>query len=269
LGNLPEAQQKTSADGKKWMMIFIITILMVTLGPSFPFLSAILPWSATHVVDLARRPIPKEIGGNGLGAPVKLIPPISCDDPTGEKCRWPTNGTITQGPFVSSRGSHKGVAANSIDIGGSAGQPVYATVVGKTIASYTVDGYTFNAFSGCTDNTGSIDPPNRCNDGFGNVVIVEASDGTGRIYLFGHLSKNSILPPGSTTKIDTVVGYVDHNGNSSGPHLHFQLLNPSGVNISSFTPHVVPVCGDGVAPDCCTAISREVPGGSCDVRFGS
>ena len=70
--------------------------------------------------------------------------------------------------------------------------------------------------------------------GYGNCVMLD--HGNGYVTLYAHMKAPSPLSVGATvTKGQTVVGYVGSTGNSTGPHLHFEIRkNGSTVNPMSF-----------------------------------
>ena len=55
---------------------------------------------------------------------------------------------------------------------------------------------------------------------YGNYVVV--SHGTGNTTLYAHLSKRSVKV-GDTVKQGDVLGVTGSTGNSTGPHLHFEI----------------------------------------------
>lgn len=66
------------------------------------------------------------------------------------------------------------------------------------------------------------------NGGYGNCVIID--HGGGYSTLYGHMSSIS-LSVGQTVSAGTQVGRVGSTGNSTGPHLHFEvLINGTAVN---------------------------------------
>ena len=70
------------------------------------------------------------------------------------------------------------------------------------------------------------------NEGYGNLVIVE--NGRYKTY-YAHLSEFKV-GVGDTIKANTVVGLSGNTGNSTGPHLHYEVRR-DGVPIdpSNFT----------------------------------
>lgn len=82
------------------------------------------------------------------------------------------------------------------------------------------------------------------NGGWGNVVVVCYGDGTCSRY--GHLSSISVSPGQSVGQAQRI-GAVGSSGNSTGPHLHYQLENGSGNSLpSSFVEAGVPGAGQWV-----------------------
>ena len=90
------------------------------------------------------------------------------------------------------------------DFGASAGTAVYAGANG-TVAYVN---------TGCT--AGDL----NCGGGFGNWVGILHSDGWYSIY--AHLSSASVTQ-GSSISCGSLVGYSGNTGDSTAPHLHFEL----------------------------------------------
>lgn len=105
----------------------------------------------------------------------------------------PLNGVITQG-------SHTGHTA--LDFGVPVGTNVHSTMSGKVV------------YAGWN------------NEGYGNLVIVE--NGNYRTY-YAHLSKIPV-EVGQAVKADEVIGFSGNTGNSTGPHLHYEVRK-NGVTI--------------------------------------
>jgi murein DD-endopeptidase MepM/ murein hydrolase activator NlpD len=82
---------------------------------------------------------------------------------------------------------------------------------------------------------GSTDP---CNPGVGNYLVIKHSDGTFGVYW--HMKKNGVLvTPGAQVKRGDSIALSGNTGNSSEPHLHFDVrtgwdLNYSCSNLSEF-----------------------------------
>jgi murein DD-endopeptidase MepM/ murein hydrolase activator NlpD len=110
--------------------------------------------------------------------------------------QWPVLGTITQGYWWGHR---------ALDLGAATGSPVYAADGG------------FVSFAGWTDI------------GYGNLVVVDHANGYATYY--AHLSGFRVYA-GQSVQRGQLIGLVGSTGNSSGPHLHFEirynhsLLNP-------------------------------------------
>jgi murein DD-endopeptidase MepM/ murein hydrolase activator NlpD len=154
--------------------------------------------------------------------------PLFCD-PSKQSCDWPTPcGCITSLP------GHGGM--NAIDVGtnweGCKGtdQEIYATCGGKINYMYMGlgDGQK------CTDFKSPV-----CGHGYGNFIDLYCDDGK-TSFRYGHiLNPGPGISQGATVTKGQVLGYVDNNGNSTGPHLHFEYRaqGGSGVqNISKILP---------------------------------
>lgn len=109
------------------------------------------------------------------------------------------NGIILSKPVkgvISSRfGSRWGRSHTGLDISAQSGQPIYASSKGKVKYSGWYGGY-------------------------GNLVIIEHGNGIETYY--GHCSKIYVSVGAEVTK-DTVIAAVGSTGNSTGPHLHFEI----------------------------------------------
>ena len=96
-------------------------------------------------------------------------------------------------PSISGWGFHGGT---DITGGGIHGKPVYATKAGKGI-------------TGVTSNTG-----------YGIYVLID--HGNGYSSLYAHMSARYVNT-GDTVKKGQMIGRVGSTGNSTGPHLHFEI----------------------------------------------
>ena len=66
--------------------------------------------------------------------------------------------------------------------------------------------------------------------GYGNVVEVRHKDGS--LCRYGHLSQASVAVGETVQKSKTLLGKVGSTGMSTGPHLHFEILTPSGKSVN-------------------------------------
>ncbi len=101
---------------------------------------------------------------------------------------WPVSGQVTQEYW----GGHR-----AVDIGGFIGASVKAADSGYVIA----------ASSGW-------------NSGYGNMVMID--HGNGFVSLYGHLS-SIFVRQGESVSVGQQVGALGNTGNSTGPHLHFEI----------------------------------------------
>lgn len=66
--------------------------------------------------------------------------------------------------------------------------------------------------------------------GYGILVEVRHKDGS--MCRYGHLSETKVAVGEEVTKSRTLLGRVGSTGMSTGPHLHFEILTPSGKQIN-------------------------------------
>ena len=122
-------------------------------------------------------------------------------DPSSTPKGRPVQGPITQY-------SHSGHVA--LDIGIPTGASIQSTMDGKVI------------YAGWN------------NEGYGNLVIVE--NGPYKTY-YAHLSKVPVKV-GDTVKAKDVIGISGSTGNSTGPHLHYEVRkNNTQIDPTDFTLH--------------------------------
>ncbi len=124
---------------------------------------------------------------------------------SGGRLLWPTTSNLITSyfgyrvhPIYRTTRFHSG-----IDIGAPYGAPIYAAESGKVIlASYY--------------------------DGYGNCIIIDHGDGVSTLY--AHCS-SIIVKVGQYVSKGQIIGYVGSTGNSTGPHLHFEVrINGNPVN---------------------------------------
>jgi murein DD-endopeptidase MepM/ murein hydrolase activator NlpD len=80
---------------------------------------------------------------------------------------------------------------------------------------------------------------------YGNHVVVQLADG--KYALYGHLATNTVVK-GQKVAAGQMVGTVGSTGNSSGPHLHFEIrVNPNQFYVGNFLNPVSYLAGKGVS----------------------
>lgn len=141
---------------------------------------------------------------NGL---FKTSASVKVGDPV-EGC-WPVTGTITQLPYGHASHGKGEFNSDAYDIGAAAGTSVYSPYTGRA----------------CRQNYDG--------DGYGNWInLTVPMQGVELVFIFGHLQKDAI--PKTQQCMDVaagdLLGTVDTTGNSTGNHLHYELVNdyPTG-----------------------------------------
>ena len=120
---------------------------------------------------------------------------------------WPTSETFISGYEYSPEINHWG-----IDIGGDMGNPIYAADAGVVV------------YSGWNDW------------GYGNVIVLD--HGNGWQTLYAHLSAIYVGCGDWINAGGQLIGAMGSTGNSSGPHLHYEMsLNSFRVNPHKYYPY--------------------------------
>jgi hypothetical protein len=107
---------------------------------------------------------------------------------------WPTTARYISGYDYSPSTNHF-----AIDIGGTAGNAIYASDNGVVV------------YSGWNDY------------GYGNMVVID--HGNGWQTLYAHLLSDLLPACGSSVFQGDMVAHLGSTGNSSGPHLHFEMMS--------------------------------------------
>lgn len=131
-----------------------------------------------------------------LGAAVQVVA-LTVPVTPGGRLTWvpPAIGPITQGfgpnhnPFTGAPGFHPG-----IDIGAPLGAPIYAAAAGTVLYAGPASG-------------------------FGQEIILDNGDGVQTVY--GHMER--ILITSGTVAAGQPIALVGSEGESTGPHLHFEV----------------------------------------------
>jgi len=119
---------------------------------------------------------------------------------------WPSSEHYISGYEYSPEINHWG-----IDIGGDTGNPIYATDSGVVV------------YAGWSSL------------GYGNVIAIDHgqnADGKTVQSVYAHLSAINVSC-GASVYQGNIIGYMGSTGNSSGPHLHFELI----VGSTKVNPH--------------------------------
>jgi murein DD-endopeptidase MepM/ murein hydrolase activator NlpD len=133
-------------------------------------------------------------------------------------CMGPFTGPVGSEAFIWPAGNHylSGYNFNwrnhpGIDIATQLGDPIYASDTGVVV------------FAGWNSQ------------GYGNLVVLD--HGNGWETLYAHLSQFNV-DCGQAVYQGNVIGYAGSTGNSTGPHLHFEILNDTygRVNPWSYLP---------------------------------
>lgn len=120
-----------------------------------------------------------------------LVPPVTRTNSPSTSYTMPIRNFKQISQYYSS--SHKG-----IDFSANQGSAVYA------------------ARAGCVTEAAS-----GFNGGYGRVIKLSHGDGMGSLY--AHLS-SIVVSSGSCVSGGQLIGYSGNTGNSTGPHLHFEIL---------------------------------------------
>ena len=140
---------------------------------------------------------------------------------------WPTTSSYITAGFGTYYVWGFAQQHNGVDIGVGIGTPVYAAATGTVIISTVV---TSNPYGYGGSSKTSWSAANGY--GYGNYVAIEHPDG--KVTLYGHLSSVAVSS-GQTVVQGQVIGYSGSTGNSSGPHLHFEVrLGSKPVNPMSY-----------------------------------
>jgi murein DD-endopeptidase MepM/ murein hydrolase activator NlpD len=111
----------------------------------------------------------------------------------------PTNGIFTSG-----FGARWGVTHYGIDLANKIGTPIYAVTDGTVVESGPASG-------------------------FGLWVRIKHAGGFTSVY--GHINR-SLVRAGQQVKAGQEIAEMGNRGNSTGPHLHFEIWDPSGRKIN-------------------------------------
>ncbi len=138
----------------------------------------------------------------------------------------------TVGPCISKFGQRNGTLHAGVDISPDAGTPIVAPTSMKIISA--------------SDK----------GDAYGYSVVARATDGTGHMFRFAHMASPPPVSPGQEVAKGQNIGVVGSTGDSSGPHLHFEIYAPGtadGAYASNGSPvDPIPVLKDHGVTLVCT-----------------
>ena len=110
---------------------------------------------------------------------------------------------LVQGRVTSGFGPRWGSRHNGLDIAAPIGTPIRAPLAGTVISSGPASG-------------------------FGMWVRIRHDDGT--ITVYGHINR-SLVRVGQRVNAGDVIAEVGNRGQSTGPHLHIEVITPNGTKI--------------------------------------
>ena len=140
---------------------------------------------------------------------------------------WPTTSSYITAGFGTYYVWGFAQQHNGVDVGVGIGTPVYAAATGTVIIATVV---TSNPYGYGGPSKTSWSAANGY--GYGNYIAIEHPDG--KITIYGHLSSVAVNV-GQVVVQGQVIGYSGSTGNSSGPHLHFEVrLGSTPVNPMSY-----------------------------------
>ena len=121
------------------------------------------------------------------------------------KFDWPLKGAGSNRITATFPKYPDGTRHDGVDIGVPIGTPVYAAASGEVIKSkYYLTGNYSGGYS----------------DGYGNYVMIYHGDYT---TLYAHMQYKKVVSVGQYVKKGDIIGYTASTGNSTGPHLHFEI----------------------------------------------
>lgn len=130
--------------------------------------------------------------------------PTSAAVPCNQGWTYPTDKGATT--FTSGFGARWGAQHNGVDLAGPIGTPIYAACDGKVVAAGAASG-------------------------FGQWVVIDHDiDGDGKVdagTVYGHIDTFSVKA-GDTVKAGQPIATIGNRGESTGPHLHFEIYEGGG-----------------------------------------
>ena len=151
---------------------------------------------------VSKEPVTQIVSEGSAPTVVSLTRVASRGSNSSKGIAWPLRGPINSSYGPRSRGNHTG-----LDIGGSTGSS-YSSAASGTVVSAGWGG------------------------GYGNMILIDHGNGVKTRY--AHSSK-LLVSVGQQVQQGQRIGLVGSTGNSTGPHLHFEVIvNGSTVNPSNY-----------------------------------
>lgn len=129
---------------------------------------------------------------------------------------WPTDGSITSVPFT---GIPTHAGSDAFDIGAPAGTPVYSPFVGTACAYSLATGYGKHVRLFTNTDVGQGARPLTFVFGHFSAFSDELAGQIGACAGQTNPTGGTAVGPG------TIIGFVGSTGNSTGPHLHYELTS--------------------------------------------
>lgn len=148
---------------------------------------------------------PLKIGSTVIIPGGEISPSAPSPRPSSSSLSTPvtSSGSIQKGYYgnpvpggIITQGIH---GKNAVDIGAARGTPIHTAAKGTVIIARSNGGW---------------------NGGYGNYVVITHSNGTQTLY--AHMT-NAIVSLGQSVSSNQIIGYVGSTGESTGPHLHFEV----------------------------------------------
>jgi murein DD-endopeptidase MepM/ murein hydrolase activator NlpD len=168
--------------------------VVVTVAPRSALLRSVLPRVQARAAAALEAVAPPVVGPAGLGNAAGAV--TSADGRV-----WPVDGAVSSGfgvrthPLTGQRRLHAG-----LDLAAATGTPIRSAAAGHVVAAGAVGGY-------------------------GLTVDVRHADGSTTRY--AHQSR-LLVRVGQPVAAGQVIGLVGSTGNSTGPHLHFEVRTHAG-----------------------------------------
>ena len=121
------------------------------------------------------------------------------------KFAWPLKGYGKERITATFPKYPDGTRHDGVDIGVPVGTPVYAAAAGEVVTSRY---YLTENYDGSYKN------------GYGNYVMIDHGD---YYTLYGHLQYKKVVSVGQSVSKGQLIAYTASTGNSTGPHLHFEV----------------------------------------------